>query len=624
MRPKQHVGRIGPILILLGLTLLACAPSPSPTVSPTIPTAIATSPVRTVTPLPVLTPTPSPTPRVADAIIVGLLRDREPDTLWPLGSLLEEQRLVLKAILEPPLTRLNYEYQAVLFEQVPLLANQGAVISETLVAIDPATGAFTITDTGVYTEAKQLLVTFKMRPDIFWSDGQPVKASDSVFGYNVACAGESVSADFARCEKIESYEAPDDRTIRVTFKPDVLDLDYFTYYWAFMPEHAWGRYTIDEMITTEQVARRLFPSYGPYMVEDWTPGESITLVRNPYYAIHGNRYPIVDKIIFKFVSDPYSLLSQLLAGQIDLVERHGLQGLDVKLLQAMEENGPLLRLYSQPAMLRENVVINLNDPADLTQPHPVLSDLRVRQAIAHGTNREAIAVALYSVQVPIMNSWIPSDHWAYPGDETLSLYPYDLARAAELLEEAGWILADDGYRYKDGRRLELRLSILAGQPFRETIAQQFQAALTSLGMAIEIVRVREDIWYGEDSPLTHRDFDLIEFAWVAGIEPDGQASYTCREIPSEENGWRGQNYGGWCNPGATAALLGAANELRLDRRTDLYRIAQQEFTAELPALPLFSRLDFYAAAPGLVNLKLNPTEELTWNCWEWYLPARRP
>jgi peptide/nickel transport system substrate-binding protein len=621
MKPMQVVGRARLLLFILIVFLASCGPSTTPAPTATVmPTE--TPPTRTVTPLALATPTPSPTPSVATAIIVGLLQNREPDTLWILGNLTDEQRLVQDAVWEPAITTLDYDYQPVLFEKIPTLENGGALITRTNVPIDPATGAITTTDTGVYTKAPQMQLTFQMRKDIYWSDGQPVKASDSVFGFNVACSPESGYARFARCDKVERYEALGDRTIHVAFKANVMELDYFTYYWDFMPEHAWSHYTPAEMATTEQVARRLSPSYGPYMVQDWTPGESITLVRNPYYVFHGKDYPIVDKIIFKFVPDSYSLLSQLLAGQVDLVERLDPQELDPKLLLSLEENN-LLRLYPQLTTLWENIVINLNDPADLTKPHPVLSDLRVRQALAYGTNREAMAQIAYLGLVPVMNSWIPAIHWAYPGDDALTLYPYDPQKASSLLEEAGWIQADDGYRYKDGQRLELKLYIQAGQPLREVIVQQFVNAIEPLGMVIDVERVREADWYGEQSPLIHRTFDLIEFAWVTGMEPDGQVSYTCAEIPTPENDWHGQNYGGWCNNTATVSLLGAANELHRDRRAEMYRIAQQQFTADVPAIPLFSRLDFYAAAPGLVNLKLNPTEDPTWNCWEWSLLARR-
>jgi peptide/nickel transport system substrate-binding protein len=620
MVPKHLRGQAGLALCLLALLLSSCATA-SPTPTTAVPTA--TLPVPTVTPLPVATPKPTATPTVADAIIIGLLQDREPDTLWPLGTPTGDQRIIQTAVMEPPMTTLGYDYQPVLFEEIPTLENGGAVITRTKVFLDPATGVFTTTDTGVQTETEQMQMTFKMRPDIYWSDGQPVKASDSVFGYNVACSPGSGYADVARCERIERYAAPDSSTIRVTFKPNVLELDYSTYYWDFLPEHAWSGYTVEEMATTERTARMFSPSYGPYMVEEWVPGEKITLVRNPYYVFHGKDYPVVNKIIFKFLPDAYDLLAQLVAGQIDLIERYSLQDMETQLLVKFEENG-LLRLYSQPDLFWENIVFNLNDPADLTKPHPVLSSLLVRQAIAYATNRAAMADVLYMGRVPVLNSWIPSEHWAYPGDADLTLYPYEPVTATLLLDKAGWVLADDGYRYKDGARLKLTLYILAGQTLRENIYQQLKGALEpALGMELDVVRVREEDWFSENSPLTRRNFDMIEFAWAAMIEPDGQSTYTCGEIPTEANDWRGQNYSGWCNSIATTALLGAAKELRRDLRKDYYRLAQEQFTAELPALPLFSRLDLYAAAPGLTNLKLDPTEEMTWNCWEWSLPVRR-
>lgn len=617
MKPKRLVGLAALLLLLLGLFLSTCGQR-EPTEPPSSPTTPPSG--ETATPLRLATATPTPAPAVANAIIVGLLLEQEPDFLWPLWGATEKQALVQRAIMEPPITTLNYDYQAVLFEEVPTLENGGAGVRTLQVPID-ANGAVTVTDTGVYTRGQQLIVTFGLRPDLYWSDGKPVRAADSVFGFNVACSAGAANADFARCEKIDRYEAMDDRTIRLTFKPGVLEVDYFTYYWPFVPEHAWGGYTPEEMASVEQVSKLLFPSYGPYMVEEWTPHDSITLVRNPYYTFHGKDYPLVDKIIFKFVADPYRLLAQLLAGQVDLVDRHALERLDPQLLQALEEVG-LLRLYYQPSRVWEHLDMNMNDPANLTQPHPVLSDLRVRQAIAYGTNRQALAQEVYQGKVTVMNSWIPAEHWAYAGDEALTLYPYDAARAGTLLEEAGWILADDGFRYKDGQRLSLSLYILAGPPQRERIAQRLQEDMAALGMEIKVVRVPETEWYGEQSPLIRRVFDLVAFAWIPGLEPDGQVSYACDQAPTEANGWRGQNYMGWCNGAATAALLAVGRKLERADRVELYRIAQQQFTAEIPSLPLFSQLDVYAAAPAMGNLRLNPTEVMTWNCWEWSLPAR--
>ncbi|MBN1483518.1 MAG: peptide ABC transporter substrate-binding protein [Chloroflexia bacterium] len=625
-RPWQRKTRPGPlhllsILLLVGLLLAGCADSttpPSPTESAPVPTS--TVPAQTVTPRPVLTPTPTPVPTAANAMIVGMLQDNEPDTLWPLGTLSDEQRTILKAVMEPAITTLNYDYQAVLFTEIPLLENGGAKSVQVQVPVDPTTGAIAITDTGVYTYAQQFQVTFKMREDLYWSDGQPLRASDSVFGYNVACAPGSGYAMSARCDKVESYEAVNDRTIRVTFKPGLPEMDYFTYYWDFMPEHAWSRYTPDEMVSVEQIAQRLSPSYGPYLVEDWSPGESITLVRNPYYVLHGEEFPLLDKIMFKFVPDAYSLLSQLLAGQIDLVEWHGLEGVDPGLLYSLEENG-LLHVHTQPSKIWEHIDMNLNNPDVLSETHPFLGELGVRQALAYGTDRQGMAQDIYGTEFEPMQTWIPSEHWAYAGDAALDLYPYDPEQAAALLEEAGWILADDGFRYKDGLRMDLALYILAGRPLRERIAQLFQANMAALGLGVDVVRISEVDWYSEDSPLSRRSFDLVEFAWISRLEPDGRVNYLCDQIPSQDNGWRGQNYMGWCNEQANTALLEAAQTPLREERAELYQISQEQFNADMPSLPLFNQLNYYISRPGLRNLRLNPTEDITWNCWEWFLPA---
>ncbi len=83
-----------------------------------------------------------------------------------------------------------------------------------------------------------------------------------------------------------------------------------------------------------------------------------------------------------------------------------------------------------------------------TTPHPILGDLKVRQALSHCINKLDLVKSVYPLaseeaqQAAVIGSWIAPFHWAYPGDENITIYEYDPAKAAALFEEAGWTLAE--------------------------------------------------------------------------------------------------------------------------------------------------------------------------------------
>jgi ABC-type transport system substrate-binding protein len=87
---------------------------------------------------------------------------------------------------------------------------------------------------------------------------------------------------------------------------------------------------------------------------------------------------------------------------------------------------------------------------------------------------------------------------------------------------------------------------------------------------------------------------LGAFAWVGQADPGGQTLYACDQIPFPENGWEGQNAMGWCNEAASTNIKLANNTLVKDDRIAAYKIVQQEFTKDVPSIPLFNRTETFA------------------------------
>ena len=264
-----------------------------------------------------------------------------------------------------------------------------------------------------------------------------------------------------------------------------------------------------------------------------------------------------------------------------------------------------------------------------TTPHPILGDLKVRQALASCINKLELVQSVYQnispeaqAKLP-MNSWIPNDHWAYAGDENITIYEFDPEKGKALLDEAGWTLAEgaDFRQNAAGEELSLQFTTTTAT-FRQTWAAVLEQQLANCGIRMIRLHAPASWWFGDTTGLARRDFTLGAYAWVGEADPGWLALYSCDQIPSPSNGWEGQNYPGWCNEAATAALKNANNTLIKDERIEFYKEQQKYFTEDIPVIPLFNRSEAYVTRPDFVGLDPVPGEEYyTYNAGTWEVPG---
>ena len=268
------------------------------------------------------------------------------------------------------------------------------------------------------------------------------------------------------------------------------------------------------------------------------------------------------------------------------------------------------------------------EPTDtsFTTPHPILGDLRVRQAIAYCTNRPELIKSVYGFlsdeqqQTLLMDTFLPQGHWALAPQESLTTYPFDPVKGNALLTEAGWLGEPGAVRANEaGSPLFLEFTTTNAQ-FRQTWASVLeQQLLNNCGIQISRKHAPASWWFGDTTGLSRRDFELGAFAWVGQIDPGGVSLYACNQIPFPSNNWEGQNSMGWCNEAASKAIIAANNTLNREERIEQYAIVQQEFTKDMVSLPLFNRLEAAAATNNLENFRPDSTEYVTANAAEWKL-----
>lgn len=262
---------------------------------------------------------------------------------------------------------------------------------------------------------------------------------------------------------------------------------------------------------------------------------------------------------------------------------------------------------------------------DFTTPHPILSDLRVRQAIAYCIDRDALIASVYpyvddeTKPTLRMDSFIPKGHWAYGGPYEPA-YEYDPEQGMALLEEAGWTLADGASvrTNANGDPLTIKFTTTNAQ-FRQTWAAVAEQNLAGCGIQIVRLHVPASWWFGDTTGLARRDFELGAYAWVGQADPSGMTLYACNQIPLPSNEWEGQNYMGWCNQRASDNIVLANFTLEREARATAYNAVQEEFAKDMVSLPVFQRAEAEAWSTNLEGMRVSPTEYATASAADWTL-----
>ncbi len=255
------------------------------------------------------------------------------------------------------------------------------------------------------------------------------------------------------------------------------------------------------------------------------------------------------------------------------------------------------------------------DHIDFNLDNPLLQDVRVRRALAHGINRVQISQQLWGGRQPVSHTYLPPRHPGYT--EAVEKYPYDPARARRLLQEAGFAPGPDRVmRNAAGQRLQFEINTPAGDQIREQIEQLIQQQLRQLGVEITILNFPSRVLFGEITG--RRKFKaLAMYSWVFAPVDDCNGYYTSDGIPNEGNNWVGPNYPGYRNAEMDRICKAISREIDEEKRNRLLNDSAKIFSRDLPALPLNTRVIVGAAKPGLRNLVFG-IEPLTWNAHRWY------
>jgi peptide/nickel transport system substrate-binding protein len=261
---------------------------------------------------------------------------------------------------------------------------------------------------------------------------------------------------------------------------------------------------------------------------------------------------------------------------------------------------------------------------DLNMEKSPFNDVRVRQALYYAIDRQAINDTLYFGKQAVANLPIPKGmSWAYTDNYTK--YPYDLEKAKALLAEAGWDCSSQPCQNADGQKLEFTL-MTTDRADRQKLAQIVQQMWKQLNVGVNL-----QFLYGRGlfqacdagGPMYCRTYDAAIYTSTTGDDPAFTDSFTCKAVPTADNNWTGQNWPGWCNATADAAVDKAEKDAEIslsrEKRYPYYETFFQEYTKDVPQINIFTVNRVGAVRVGWENYVPGPTQYSpeTWNFWEW-------
>ena len=345
---------------------------------------------------------------------------------------------------------------------------------------------------------------------------------------------------------------------------------------------------------------------GAYKVAIWEQGQTITLAPNEFY-IYGK--PLLDSITFRTIENTDTLLAAAIAGNVDMT----LTGLSFDQAKQLEKRKDIPeKAVFTPSLTWEHLDLNLDTPE--------LSDVRVRKALLHGIDRQAIVEQFFGGAQPVAHAWLPPKHYAY-NDAMITKYEYSKEKAAALLDEAGWKLnPKSGKREKDGKVFSITYMTTAQNKTREQVQAVVASGWKELGLEVVTKNEQATSFFG--STLRERKFKgptAFMYAWIMGPDSNLYSIVNSKQTPTALNTWSGQNYTAFKD--ATVDKITLENQQKLSKQEvyDGLKIVQQILTRELPSLPMFYRVEVTTCHEAIMNYRPTGTSApITWNTPWWY------
>jgi len=449
-----------------------------------------------------------------------------------------------------------------------------------------------------------LTITWRLRDDVVWSDGEPLTADDVRFTWEAVTHPDSTAFKYSQgWDLIESIETPDQHTVVVHYGEyyyNYLDQFIGDHLAAILPRHACG----EPGQMGEWACNRQPIGTGPFMLEEWRPGERLTLVRNPNYREGGK--PYLDRIVFPIVPDEVVRKQMLLSGEGDAI-----LWLNFEHADELEAAGCQITPGTDMWLLRMG--FNLTKDGHLDVPHPILGDKLVRRAIQLAVEPDLINDGILNGRGEVVAHELFRGSTQCPEPQIT----YSEEEARLLLDEAGWTDEDgDGFREchgclyaGEGDRMRLEIMTFADPPSYSRMIQVIADEMQEVGIESR-TGTPDDILERMDSG----DYDIA--FWDDGYtnDPLGLLGnyYSSANIPTN-------NWFRFVSREFDDLLAQVRTVRDPDERLDVYCEIDRLLLEELPAVWLTVMPYPDAFSARVQGWQFNPNDLMTWDVADWWI-----
>lgn len=447
-------------------------------------------------------------------------------------------------------------------------------------------------------------VTWRIHPNARWHDGTPLTSTDLAFAFQVYGDPDIPSRVGAPLEIMHSVLTPDPHTLVVHWNQVYVNAD------EAPGLNPMPRHLLEDLYRTDKANLPNSPRFstefvglGPYRLTTWERGSHIEFARfDDYYRGR----PPLDRVILRFIGDANARVTNILAEQVDVVMAPGVsidaatevqqrwQGTGNQVLFQLKNNVSLLVVQFRP---------------QYAQPRNGLTVLPVRQAVYHAIDRQALSDSLTQGLAPPADSWLaPTEPLRRDLEASIPQFPYDPARASQLLAGAGWQPGPDSVltHAQTGDRFDIEIR---GRPDFERHANIIAAGWKAVGArpAIYIIPQALAADRSQEGAAPGAVFSSIRADVLYKDRLDSRVMMTA------ENRWTGKNTGGYVNPRVDALLdrLNATIDQR--QRIPLHRDLLREQMGDVAVMPLHWSIEPTLAMKGVTGIR----GDTAWNIFEW-------
>ncbi len=475
-------------------------------------------------------------------------------------------------------------------------------------------------------------VVYKINPKAVWSDGTPITADDFIYnwqaqsantaytdvggqpyddattaGYNqIASVVGSAPSGGAACAPGSTADrnaglCPNGRTVTVTFKPSFAD--WRSIYTNIVPAHI--ARTVGWNTGFAGPAQAISGSW--YTITSYNSNQSLVLTRNPsYWGTPGK----LNKIVFQFFSDDSQLVPAL-------------QNKEINIFNPSTVNLSIVQTAAQVPNAKTATLPGLEfEHFDFNQADPYLAKLQVREAIAHGVNRQSIILrTVGQIQkgiTPLGSRMLVSTQTGYKGTN----YAFSTSQSINLMKEAGFKKASDGYFQPDygpqqGKDLTFTIQSTSGNTIRSQTEQLFQAQMKAIGIKINIQNYDANTFFGTNLP--NGTFQIAEFAWVTTPFVSGNQPIYCSYTNASGCD---ENWNHAASAEADKLMASGSSAPSQSKEINDYNEADSILWHNMVTLPLYQKPQFFAWSNNLKGVLPNTSSVgVTWNAENWSISS---